>query len=544
MFFRSKKVRNAGVTYEYLQLVESRREGDRVKQKVVLSLGRVDELRESGALDRLAQSIGRFTQQVIVLDALREGSIIAERCRDWGPSLVFDRIWHDEGVAEVLKRCAQDRQYQFEPERIAFSMALQRLLRPQSGSDRDGLAWLDDVRIDGLTDGQAALDPALQHYYRTVAFLSENKDEIERSLWLRGRDLFNRSVDVALFDTTSLYFEGEGPAELAARGKSKDGKYSNTQVVVGVVLTQDGWPLCAEVWPGNRVDSQTVVPLLETLRDRFSIRRVVLVSDRGMVSKKNLEAIEKAGYDYIIGCRLRNDNTVRDEVLGRAGRYREVSPNMRVKQVRVGDERYVVCHNPQQAERDRDNRERVVASLREKLVGKTPKKAIHHRGYKRFLDTGGAVLAINEKAIEQDARYDGKWVLRTSTDWSAEEVAKAYKSLWMVERFFRDFKGPINTRPIYHHKEEHVRGHIVGCFLGLYLAVALRKRLEALRDKRAEGAEWKRVIDDLRSVKAIELQLEGKPFLVRSELRGQAWLGFMAAGMKAPPRVQPTEPVP
>ena len=538
MFFRAKKVRSGDQVYEYLQLVTSERVDGRVRQRVLASLGRLDKLRAEGAIDRLADSLGRFTETVTVLDALRDGAVVVESCPEWGASLVFDRIWKNVGLADELNKLARNRGFGFDVERTCFAIALQRLVGPRAGSDRAGARWLPDIRIEGLNDGAQPVEPQLQHFYRSVAFLAEHKETIETALYCRGRDLFNRPVDVALFDTTSLYFEGEGPEELAARGHSKDGKPQCKQVVLGVVMSSDGRPLCTELWPGNTADAKTVVPVLDALKRRFAIRHVVVVTDRGMVSKANLEAISEAGYDYIVGCKLRSDKTVRDQVLARAGRYHEVRPNLRVKQVNVDGVRYIVCHNPAEQERDRHKREAIIATLRDKIVGRTPKKLISNRGYRRFVKVEpGAGMQIDEDKLTRDARYDGKYVLRTTTDWDAADVALAYKSLWAVERLFRDFKGPLRTRPIYHRNADMVRGHVVGCFLGLYLAVELRKALDGLGDKAAE-VEWDALLGDLSALKAITLVLKGRRYLVRNELRGDDWLGFRAAGLKVPTRVQ------
>lgn len=529
MFVRLKRVRANGRDYEYVQLVQSHRVGGRVRQEVVANLGRYDQLVASGSLDSVITGLGRLSERLTVLDALRDGDVVAEKPRPWGPTLVFDRLWRDLGLHQILGDLARARAFEFDPERVAFAMALQRLGHGARGSDRDGRKWLSGMH--GFGDV-----PALHQYYRTAGFLADVKEELELRLYERGRDLFNREVDVALFDTTTAYFEGEGPT-IACKGKSKDGKYDHNQIVIGVVLTRDGWPLCAEVWPGNKTDVTTVRPILEKLSKRFSIGRVVFVADRGMTSRKNIAALEQAGYDYIVGSRMRADHEVRDRVLARAGRYRDVEENLRVKQVEVDGRRYVICLNPIEAERDRLARESILTMLREKVAGQGAKVLTSNRGFQRFLATPkGAPLTIDEAAVARDARYDGKYVLRTSTDWAAADVARAYKTLWQVEHFFRDFKDVVTVRPIFHHNERNVRGHVVGCFLGLTLAVALRKGLDAIGTK----VEWVDVVRDLHGVCAVPLELGGTNYVVRTELPEHAYLAFRAVGARPPPRLQRT----
>ncbi|MBI4865090.1 MAG: IS1634 family transposase [Candidatus Riflebacteria bacterium] len=344
MFVRRKTVRTPSATHQYLQLVESRREGKRVVQEVIANLGRLDKLLADGSLDRLIESLGRFSEKLVVLDALRDGDVVVDDCPEWGPALVFGRLWKDLGLEAHLKELASSRGFEFDVERVAFAIALQRIVKRNTGSDRDGLAWLDHCRSDGLCDGHGWVGVQLQHFYRTVALLGQHKEAIEERLWARNRNLYNYKVDVALFDTTSAYFEGEGPDELAKLGKSKDGKYDCKQVIIGVVMTQDGWPICCEVWPGNTSDSKTVVPILDALKKRFQLGKLVFISDRGMVSKANLKAIVGAEYDYIVGCKLRGDKTVREKVLSRPGRYHKVEANLRVKEVKVAA---ALTHAPQ-----------------------------------------------------------------------------------------------------------------------------------------------------------------------------------------------------
>lgn len=297
-------------------------------------------------------------------------------------------------------------------------------------------------------------------------------------------------------------------------------------------MRRDGMPVACEIWPGNTADVTTLVPVIDSLRDRFSIRRVILVCDRGMVSRANLKAMEDAGFDYIVGMKMRRVEEVRDEVLGRGGRFQEVSERLSVKEVWVENRRYVICYNPEEAEKDRRDREGILLKIERKLASGGVKRLIANRGYRRFLKVHGPAVEIDRARVEEEARYDGKYVLRTSTDLPTAEVAQAYKHLTWIERLWRELKDAVEVRPIFHwQKRENVKGHIFVCFLALYLAALLRRKLSAAGLK----IPWDEVIRDLSSVRAVEMQFGWECYRMRPPLCGHAGAIFQAVGVRVPP---------
>jgi transposase len=393
------------------------------------------------------------------------------------------------------------------------------------GSDLEGSKWLGTVHepaFGGLR---------LQHFYRSLGVLWRRKTQIEEALFRRGLDLFNQELDLVFFDTTSTYFEGTSLQGWAERGKSKDHRPDHLQLVMSVVMRPDGFPICCEVWPGNTADMTTLQPTIAALRQRFRIRKVVFVCDRGMVSAENLATMTAAGYEYIVGVKMRNVLEVRDEVLARAGRYQEVSENLQVKEVWVDDRRYVICFNPDEAKKDAADREQLVVQLREKLKAGNPKALLNNRGYRRFVKVPEHSAAVDEEKIKEDARYDGKYVLRTTTSLPAEEVAQAYKQLTWIERLWRELKDVVEVRPMYHHWErDNVKGHIFVCFLALYLAALLRQKLAAAGLK----LPWDEVIRDLSQLRAVTLRVQQDRYLMRSPLKGCAGQVLAAVGVKPP----------
>lgn len=551
MFLRTKQVRG----HTYLQIVENRREKGKVRQRVVAGLGRLDELQQSGRLEGLLQSAARFSESLLVLSAHRSGELPVLVNQRIGAPLIFERLWKETGCRQVLQSQTQERRFRFPVERALFVTVLHRLFDP--GSDRAAEKWKESYRIEGAQELQ------LHHLYRSMAWLGEElpereqagrtpfaprcrKDLIEEELFAWRRDLFS-SLDLVFFDTTSLYFHGQGGERMGRRGKSKDHCPDLPQMVVGVVLDSRGLPICCELWPGNTTDVKTLIPVVERLEKRFSIAHICIVADRGMISQevvKELQSPERR-WDYILGVRLRNVKEARREVLARAGRYREVRPARRrakdpaplkVKQVQVQGRRYLLCLNEEQARADALIRESILESL-EKKLRKGDKSLVGNKGYRRYLKTTGKRFEIDRKKVAEATRFDGKWVLRTSLDLSPEEVALKYKQLWMVEEIMRSIKSVLQTRPIYHKRDETIRGHVFCSFLALVLRKELEDRLEAA------GAhwEWADVIHDLDLLEEIEVEQHQKRFLLRTEARGLAGTVFQAVRVALPPTVRKVE---
>jgi len=341
------------------------------------------------------------------------------------------------------------------------------------------------------------------------------------------------------FDTTSTYFEGRGEGGLAQYGFSKDHRPDRKQVLIGLLMLQDGTPIAHEVLPGNTNDIKAFLKTIQDCRHRFNIRRVILVADRGMVSKSTIQALEEAGYEYIVGARMRRAKEVAEDVLRRGGRYQKVSANLEVKNVVALDDytleehRYVVCYNPEEAAREAKVREDVLTKLKAKLKEGGTKSLIGNSAYRKYLSLDKDNVTIDEARIREEARYDGKYVLRTNTELPAPEAAQAYKQLWMVERAFRELKGQLKLRPMYHWTDERIRGHVMICFLAFYLECRLRQLLQAARP----DLSYSRVRRDLDRLKAVRLTVNGKEFIARTELKGDAYWAFKAVGLRVPSQV-------
>ena len=558
MFFRTK----TSGPRTYLQIVENRWEDGRTRQRVVATLGRLDQLQQTGQLDALLVSGARLAQSVLLLSAHAQGQLPTITTRRIGPALIFQRLWQQTGCQRVIEQLLDGRRFEFNVERAIFLTVLHRLFDP--GSDRAADKWRTDYQIEGCEPLQ------LHHLYRAMAWLGEElpqdqqkgktpfaprctKDRIEEELFAHRRDLFT-DLQLVFFDTTSIYFEGEGGQDIGQRGFSKDHRPDLYQMVVGAVLDGQGRPICCELWPGNTTDVTTLIPVVDRLRSRFGVRRICIVADRGMISQETIVALEQPerGWQYILGARMRSQNEVKDEVLSRAGRYRVVHPQrvesddpspLKVKEVWVDERRYVVCLNEDEARKDAADREAIVAALREQLHS-GDKSLVGNKGYRRYLSGSSSPhFQIDEAKIAEDARSDGKWVLRTNTERDSAEVALRYKRLWMVEHWFRSCKSLLQTRPIYHRCDETIRGHVFCSFL----ALVLRQELQARLEERGHEFEWAEVICDLERLQRVEVEQDGKQFLLRSEVQGTCGKVFQTVGVTLPPTVQqvaPTTPRP
>ncbi len=542
MFARVKK----SGKYQYLQIVENRKEKGRVKQRVIATVGRMDQLHEKGRIETLIRSLSRFSEKALLI--LSGKSDVSAEAMTIGPALVFGRLWKESGIQACIHELLIGRKFAFDVERAIFLTVLHRLM--VSGSDRFCDKWQRDHLIPGTEN------LALHHLYRAMTFLGEvltgehnkgsfgprrNKDLIEEMLFEKNRDLFS-NLDLVFFDTTSIYFQGQGGIHFGHRGFSKDHRPDLLQMIVGAVLDDSGRPICCEMWPGNTTDVTTLLPELERLQSRFSVGQFCVVADRGMISANTLAKLDADETPYILGTRMRKVKRIHTEILTRAGRYREVYPEssdrrkpapLKVKEVIDEGVRYIVCLNERQARKDATDREAIVASLKRKLKqGAT--SLVGNRGYRRYLTVAKGSTRIDPAKVKADARFDGKWVLITNTKLSAEKVALKYKELWRVERVFRDMKSLLETRPVYHQKDENIAGHVFCSFL----ALVLRKELDQRLAKNKHRFEWSDIKQDLKALKQVEIEENGTRFAIRSECKGVCGKIFQSVRVALPPTIR------
>ena len=315
-------------------------------------------------------------------------------------------------------------------------------------------------------------------------------------------------------------------------------------MVVGAVLDNQGQPICCEMWPGNTADVNSLLPIVDRLKTRFKIARICIVADRGMISANTLEQLESGDNPtpYILGARMRKVKHIRDRVLSHPGRYKPVRPEssdpdkpapLKVKQVQIDGCRYIVCVNARQQRKDAADREAIVAALTNQLK-KGAKSLVGNKGFRKYVNIEKGSASIDENRIAYESRFDGKWVLRTNTDLSADQVALKYKEVWRVEKVFRDVKSLLTTRPIFHQKDCTIRGHVFCSFL----ALVLRKELDRRLISAGHRFEWAEIKQDLKALQRVTIAENGRCLSIRSQSQGVCGKIFQAVGVAMPPTIQ------
>lgn len=523
MFIRKTTCKNKnGTIRTYVQIVQGYRENGKVRHKIIANLGRLEKLQE-GEIDNLLEHLSKFSKETWI--KARPENLKVEWTKEWGPALVFHRLWEELSLGPHLRTLLGSTEITSPLEEAAFAMVLNRLCDPQS---KLGVSeWVSTVYRPEFQELQ------LQHYYKALDFLAEHKDKLEVQLFGRIRNLFNMELDLVFWDTTSTYFEGSGPEELAKYGFSKDKRPDRLQIVIGLLMTKEGIPVAHQIFPGSTNDTKTFKSIVDDLKNRFHINRVIMVGDRGMVSKKILQELRDSGLEYIVGLKMRRLKGI-DDMIGWKSRYLKVKDNLKVKEVRIDDwGRFILCLNPEARERDQKARKEMVAKLEQKL--KTGAKSlVGNRGYRRYLKVDGKAVGIDREKLRKEARFDGKYLLLTNCDLPMDQVALAYKDLWKVERAFRELKSGLDLRPIYHWTDKRVKGHVMVCFLALVLESTLQKKLR----ENNPDLNFRKVMKDLAQMRAVKVSFENEQYLTRSELQGDAFAAFKAVKARPPLHMQ------
>jgi transposase len=535
-----------GTVNEYVRVVEAYREGGTPKQRTVVDLGRKDLLVE------MLPKLQRLLRGELGPDDATDSDVKILDASTWGPVLVMRALFDQLGLwrilDETLGRARKDVRFADR----AFVLIANRLIRPTS---EHGLAgWLEtDFVCDRMgrrfvpnwhKHKRVRVHPSqLDAWYRTLDQLVRAKDRIEVALYHRLRDLFSIKPDLVLYDITSTYFEGAGPANFAKHGYSRDGKPHNVQVVVGVVMVA-GWPIAHHVWPGNRMDHATVVEVVEDLQKRFGFGRVVFVGDRGMVTAETLQTLMQAKHGYLVGLNRRRNKQLRewlaliDEAkwidcpVGITASERKTDrPRTRAQEIETGDKalRVFVIDSDERRAYEESMRQRSMDRTRKRLeklkarvtCGGLKSSAKINRAAQRILDqnhgeryfaiasSGEGLFEYTEaESLAHEKRIEGKYVIATTEQsLGVVDAVSLYKELSDLERGFRQLKDVLAMRPIYHHIEPRVKAHIFVAALALLVQRLLARRLEGA------GIDFSpaRAIEALSTVRHVTFRLTGQP---------------------------------
>jgi transposase len=568
MYLRTIQRHNKdGSTVRYVQLAHNHRKGKNTQAEVLLQLGREDRLDMDG-LRRLVGSISRYLDGAgappPTAAAGQDQALEVESSRTLGTVWLLEGLWQQLGVADALRQVLGGRRFTTDIERVLFALVANRAVDPMS---KLGAAeWASqDAAIPGLVgmdDDQA---------YRAMDLLvaADTQARVQEAVFFAAAHLLNLEVDLLFFDTTSTFFQREGeemgPGAFRVYGHSKDHRPDLPQVVIGLAVTREGIPVRCWCWPGNTNDMTVIKQVKDDLRG-WRLGRVVTVVDRGFASDDNLAYLTRAGGHWIAGERLRDNTADVAEVLSRQGRYQQVRDNLRVKEVRLGSgdatRRFVLCHNPEQAERDRTQREQAVARLEAELerIAALRAKAKAAAGDRRrgaqqqaddhlkaecalrdhptlgrwLRQTPGGRLVIDRAKVRAEARLDGKFLLSTSDpDLSAADVALGYKNLLEAERAFRDLKTTLELRPVWHRLERRIRAHVLLCWLALLLVRVA---------ERQSAQTWRRINTELGRLQLVTLSGPTGRVEQTTTLTPTQRELFTATGVAPPPRVTSLQP--
>lgn len=563
-FIRTGKVRtSSGRVHEYLKIVENVREKGKVKQKTVANLGNIAVLRKD--IKQIVNGLLRVCGERPLTFA-EDGRLIA--AKEYGVRYVAHAIWEKLGIGEIIKGHLKKRKASVRYEEWALMMVVNKLSEPMS---KLGIfRWLKGIYCpehgfnplmfkEGTTEEEyiECARTEVMKLYRAMDHLLSLKDTIEIYLYRELRDLFSLKVDIVFYDLTSSYFEGNGPEGFAELGYSRDNEPGKKQVIIGLIMC-NGMPIGHEVFEGNRVDKKTVSEVLKKLKEKYEIGRCIFVGDRGLVTKENLEEIERHGFANILALRKRRNTEVKEVLDSAPHVYCIEDKGLWWREVKSAQGiRYIVCKNPEVAELQRQMREDNIKALIEALdkikerIEKTKRKAslkkvvsqveevLRHKHGRRLIDykadekTGRLSYWIKEESIKIEEVLDGVYILRTGEqELSAKEVIDAYKDLTDVERAFRTMKSVLELRPFYHWTEPRVKAHALIC----YLAFLIERYVERALKRHNAGFSSTTAFESLSQLGAATMEVAGERYTYISEPDRRHKIIFNALGLRSPTR--------
>jgi hypothetical protein len=550
-------------TVRYLQLAHNEwdQETQRSRTRILHNFGREDEL-DKDQVRRLVSALSRLLDPAEALAASEPGELSVTASRPVGGTHALDQLWRRLGLDKAVRQSLAGRRLNPDTERVLFALVANRALA--ASSKLAATEWIcGDAHIDGLDETS---DDAC---YRAMDHLLAIEPRLAEQAYFQVTDLLNLEIDLLFFDTTSTYFETEeadeevprdergervpagsedeaGESGFRTRGKSKDSRDDLPQVIVGMAVTRDGIPVRVWSWPGNTADSALIRQVKADLR-QWVLSKVIWVADRGFTSAENRRFLMQGGGGYIIGEKLRSGSAEASAALSRQGRYKEVRDNLQVKEARLGDDgdRFIICYNPDQAERDAAIRARLTAQLEELIVGTdaltAPERAklegslAARPGLKRFLRvTPGGLLRVDKAKIKTEENLDGKYLLRCSDPhMTTEDIALGYKQLLEVERGWRDMKQVIDLRPVCHRREDRIRAHVILCWLSLLLIRVTEN---------TAGQPWNRIRAELQRQHAVTWTGPAGTFRQATDLTKPLRDIYTALSIEPPKKILTLEP--
>lgn len=504
--------------YEYAQLIKSYREDGVTRHKVMLNFGRLDQMENNPSIQQLGLRLLELSKakNKVDLDSISEARMV-----NWGYT-VYQKIWKEFGLDSILAVIKESGKTRFDLNSACFLMTIQHLLEPRSKLG----TYTSQNRYVQLPTVE------LNHLYRSLDLLCNHKETLEEAMFCKNRNLFN--MHVVFYDVTTFHFESVKPDTLKDFGYSKNGKFNEVQVVMGLLIDCEGRPIGYELFPGSIFEGKTLEKSLAKLEQRFGIRKVIIVADRGINSKINLKKIADMKYGYVVASRIKNmKKSIQDEILKSDG-YTEIpsdNPDESisykvidyVNQVKEDGQTYklpeklIVTYSSARAKKDRADRERLIEKARFLLEDKSKIKASNKRGGKKYLkdvSTGNFDWVLDHDAIAKDERFDGYYGIQTSEkELDIQKILDAYHTLWKIEESFRVMKSTLEVRPVFHWTEPRIKGHFVVCFLSFLLERTLEFKLQ----KSGLKASPEKIREALNAMAFAEVEIENKRFHIKTK---------------------------
>ena len=536
MFIKITKSGN----YKYCQAVKSFKQAGVTRHKVLFNLGRLDIIQGSPIFQNFARRLLELSKadSPLSLDSMSEAEIT-----NWG-YIVYKKIWDSFSLGKILACIASGTKISFDLSKTSFLMTISHLLNPSS-----------KLSVYNNQTNYTELCPVgLNDIYRSLDILANSKEKIERQIFETNTNLFNMSVDIVFYDVTTFSFSSVRPDSLKDFGYSKEGKPNKVQVVMGLLIDCYGRPIGYELFPGNTFDGKTLSTALDALEKRFSLRKVVIVADKGIASKINLKEITSRGYSYIFAYRLKSAaDKIKAEVFsggytqikdaGEPLSYKVIShtDNFRLDSKKVSlTQKIIITYSEARAKKDRLDRERMIEKAANLLEDFSKIKASNRRGAKKYIkqESSDINYFLDTAAMEKDSRFDGYYAVATSEDsLGSEDILSAYHNLWKIEQSFRIMKTSLEVEPIFVWTEKRIKGHFVICFL----AFLLERHLEFKLNKNDIAASAEKIRQALNSLNFAKVSFNGNTYYIKTKATELAHKILRILKIGPPKNITPVE---
>lgn len=508
----------------YLNIVHSYRKDGKIKQKYIASFGAVDSINRNHII-KLAYDLIRFCDQN---PDLFHPSMFEEKDRKiFGPFLVFKKLWELFNIDSILSKIISARKIKYDFFNSVLLMIINRLSDPGSKLH----CYKTQDKYLGLKK-----EEEVNHLYRSLDILADEKENIELELFEKQKNLFNMKIDLVLYDVTTLYFESNKVDDLRRFGFSKDCKINEVQILLGLLVDMNGSPIGFDIFPGNKFEGHTIKEQITKLKERFEINRIIIVGDRAMVSKENIEIIKSVGYEYIVGARIKNKNKELQEKIFANEDYRIVSTNeeteFKYKIIESEENKLISIYSAKRAAKDKSDRERLIEKAKKLVKGG---EIISRRGALKYIDvTIEEKPKVLEDKIKEEERWDGYYGIETNCkELNSEKVIEFYHELWRVEESFRILKTHFEARPIFHWTPKRIKGHLVICFI----AFLLERRLEIILKRKNIEYSVEKIRSALNELQVSIIEVEGSQFYLRSKVDGLGYKILKELRIPIPPKV-------